>query len=99
MTKQEKIKEIKKLAEQVEKLSGKKVVFKETNIKHQETLYQPVHGVHGLEKYPEFKPLVNKLMKDVITKINSLAPKIESEMPYKTQCVLEELITKLQACV
>jgi hypothetical protein len=51
----------------------------------------------GLERYPEFKKLVNKLADEVCTQINEEAPKIESEMPYKQQFVLEEIVRILES--
>jgi hypothetical protein len=50
----------------------------------------------GLEKYPEFGPLVSKLERQVIANINAEARLIESKMPYKVQFVLEELISRLK---
>jgi len=53
----------------------------------------------GLKRYPEFKPLVMQLAREVAIRINAEAPKIESQMPYKAQFVLEELIRELEARV
>lgn len=50
----------------------------------------------GLAKYPEFKELANDLADEVLRKINKEAKKIESEMPYKSQFVLEEVIKILE---
>ena len=50
----------------------------------------------GLKRYPEFKPLVDKLVRQVATAINAEAPQIESKMPYKAQFTLEEVIRELQ---
>ena len=52
-----------------------------------------------LERYPEFKELVDKLVATTVTKINNDAIKIESEMPYKRQFVLECLIERLEELV
>lgn len=41
---------------------------------------------------PEFKTVVEKIAHDALREINKEAPKVESEMPYKTQYVLEEVI-------
>lgn len=49
-----------------------------------------------LQRYPEFKPLVDKLVHSVILEINAEARKIESEMPYKAQFTLEEVIRELE---
>jgi hypothetical protein len=53
----------------------------------------------GLERYPEFKPLVWELKKLVIHAIQDKADKIQSEMPYKQQFVLESLIRELEKSV
>jgi hypothetical protein len=53
----------------------------------------------GLKRYPEFKPLVEELRVMVIRAIQAKADAIESEMPYKQQFVLEELIRKLEESV
>lgn len=50
----------------------------------------------SLERYPEFKKLVNALTVKVCKEINATAPKIESSMPYKCQFVLEVLIQELE---
>jgi len=50
----------------------------------------------SLDRYPEFKELVNDLADDVSKKINKEARKIESKMPYKSQFVLEEVIRLLE---
>jgi hypothetical protein len=50
----------------------------------------------GLKRYPEFKPLVDKIVVSVIREINAEAHKIQSEMPYKAQFTLEEVIRELQ---
>jgi len=53
----------------------------------------------GLKRYPEFKPLVDELRVMVVRAIQAKADKIESQMPYKQQFVLEELIQQLQELV
>jgi hypothetical protein len=50
----------------------------------------------GMERYPEFKPLVQEIVHMVVQKINAEARKIQSEMPYKAQFTLEEVIKELQ---
>ena len=50
----------------------------------------------GLERYPEFEPLVTELVNDIFKKILEVAWEIESEMPYKAMFVLEEIIKKLE---
>ena len=61
----------------------------------------PSMGVYetGLKRYPEFKPLVDELRVSVVRAIQAKADKIESQMPYKQQFVLEELITQLKELV
>jgi hypothetical protein len=51
---------------------------------------------NGLERYPEFTKLVQQIANETCKKINWEAHKIESEMPYKAQFVLEEVIQELQ---
>ena len=53
----------------------------------------------GLEQYPEFKPLVDRLIELSVNRINNEAVKIESEMRYKRQFVLEMFINRLQELV
>ena len=60
---------------------------------------QPENKLQGLERYPEFKELVNKIADEVSEKINKQAPKIKSEMQYKCQFTLEELIRVLESRV
>jgi len=50
----------------------------------------------GTKRYPEFKPLVDKIVRQVAIAINSEANKIKSDMPYKAQFTLEEVIRELQ---
>ena len=50
----------------------------------------------GLERYPEFKKLVSQIAEQVAVTINKEAKKIESDMPYKCQFVLEEVIQNLE---
>lgn len=50
----------------------------------------------GLERYPEFENAVNKIGADVFAMIAKEAGKIESDMPYKFQFLLEEVVKDLQ---
>lgn len=50
----------------------------------------------GLERYPEFAEVVGKISDMVINTINEEKDKIESEMPYKAQFILEEVIKSLK---
>lgn len=52
--------------------------------------------LYGLDRYPEFRSLVEKLKLETIAKINIKVQDIKSDMPYKAQFVLEELIRELQ---
>lgn len=49
------------------------------------------------KKYPELDKLVDTLEKYIVDDINDKAEKVKSEMPYKSQYVLEELIKRLEA--
>lgn len=53
----------------------------------------------GLDRYPEFEYVVNAVVDKTMEMVNRLAPIVESEMPYKPQFVLEEVIKKLQSLV
>lgn len=48
------------------------------------------------QKYPELRTIVDRLSREFVTKINAEAGKVKSEMPYKAQWILEELIKDLQ---
>jgi hypothetical protein len=50
----------------------------------------------GLERYPEFRDVVNKIVGDTVKQINDFAPQVKSEMIYNEQFVLEEVIKELQ---
>ena len=52
--------------------------------------------IFGRERYPEFKPLVDKIVVSVIRQIQAEADQITSEMPYKQQFTLEEVINQLK---
>lgn len=66
--------------------------------KHKNALGGNVYQT-GLERYPEFQPLVEELRVKTIREIQAKADEIESKMPYKQQFVLEELIRQLQELV
>lgn len=51
------------------------------------------------KKYPELDKIVDALAKSVTDDINKQAEAVKSEMPYKAQYILEELIKKLEAAV
>lgn len=46
--------------------------------------------------YPELRAKVNEMLPSIISGINEAARSTESEMPYKAQFILEELIAELQ---
>lgn len=50
-------------------------------------------------KYPELDKIALKLARQVGTMINKEVKNVESEMPYKAQYVLEELIRHLEEAV
>jgi len=52
-----------------------------------------------MSKYPNLDKLAAQLADELCRKINDQAPKIESEMPYKAQYTLEEIIKILEARV
>lgn len=53
----------------------------------------------SMQKYPEFQSLVDEIANDVCKTINVKAKKIKSQMPYKAQFTLEEVIKVLQSRV
>lgn len=59
---------------------------------------ETMQGVYetGMKRYPEFKPLVDKLVRQICVAINAEVGKIKSEMPYKAQFTLEEIIRELK---
>lgn len=52
-----------------------------------------------MTKYPELTKVANELATQVLQAINKQAPEIESEMPYKAQFILEEVIKILKSHV
>jgi len=48
------------------------------------------------ERYPELDSIANELYINTIHTINEKCKTVESLMPYKSQCVLEMLISKLE---
>ena len=50
-------------------------------------------------KYPELDKIAEKLADQTIRLINKEAHKVKSEMPYKAQYILEELIRHLEEAV
>ena len=72
------------------------LINSEDDLKYVNDTYYKVTPLIGLERYPEFKKVVGKLASQVCKEINKEAKNIESEMPYKAQFILEELIQNLQ---
>lgn len=50
----------------------------------------------GLDKYPEFKKVVNDITMQTIRSINNCSDIVQSEMPYKNQFILEMVIQELE---
>jgi len=50
-------------------------------------------------EYPELRKIVDEMTKSVAKDINKKVKNVDSEMPYKAQWVLEELIKNLQELV
>ena len=48
------------------------------------------------EKYPELDKIATDITQTTVTLCNLLTAQVKSEMPYKAQYVLEEVIKKLQ---
>lgn len=48
------------------------------------------------EKYPELQKIVNKIVPQIVSMINTNIKNVNSKMPYKAQWVLEEIIKELQ---
>lgn len=50
-------------------------------------------------KYPELEAVAQDIANKVAQEIDVKAPRVESKMPDKAQCILELLINELQARV
>ncbi|HEY4755786.1 MAG TPA: hypothetical protein VIH28_07015 [Ignavibacteriaceae bacterium] len=68
----------------------------EDDLKYVNDNYYKVKPLIGLERYPEFKEVVAKIASQVCKEIKKEAKNVDSEMPYKEQFILEELIQNLQ---
>lgn len=53
----------------------------------------------SLKRYPEFKSLVKKIVKDVVSTINSEAPIIKSDVKKKKRFVLINVIRELEKLI
>ncbi len=53
----------------------------------------------GLQKYPEFLEAVDEVVSSTLMAIDARTGKIESDMPYKRQFILEAVIRRLEARV
>ena len=49
-----------------------------------------------IKQYPELMKAAKEISYETIRKINKVAPTIKSEMPYKAQFILEEVIKNLE---
>jgi hypothetical protein len=52
-----------------------------------------------IKKYPELDEIAKEIACDTLTKCNAKTRDVKSEMPYKAQYVLEELIKHLENAV
>jgi len=59
----------------------------------------PTEFGNKIQTYPELQKIAKDIAKQTGALINNKVKNIESEMPYKAQYVLEELIKILQAAV
>ena len=55
--------------------------------------------VDGQKQYPELDELARNIAQEIGRMINGSVFQIKSEMPYKSQYVLEEVIRHLEAAV
>ena len=55
--------------------------------------------VDGQKQYPELDEIAMNIAQEIGRMINGSVVKIKSEMPYKSQYVLEEVIMHLEAAV
>lgn len=51
----------------------------------------------GRRKYPELHALAEELAREFLARIEERAGQVESEMPYKRQYTLEEVVRLLEA--
>jgi hypothetical protein len=51
------------------------------------------------ELYPELNEVAEVIAGDILRHINFRSPEIKSECPYKAQCILEMVISKLERAV
>jgi hypothetical protein len=52
-----------------------------------------------IKTYPELDEIATNIVLITVSEINNMTRNIESEMPYKAQYVLEEVIKKLEELV
>lgn len=48
--------------------------------------------ISSATRYPELRDIAETIANDACKKINRYAQNVESEMPYKAQCILEHVI-------
>ena len=53
----------------------------------------------AIPKYPELDTIADRMCDEVCEQINAAVADVKSEMPYRAQYVLEELIRRLEKCV
>jgi hypothetical protein len=51
------------------------------------------------ETYPELNGIAERMRKDILRDVNYWSAGVRSDCPYKAQCVLEMLISKLERAV
>jgi hypothetical protein len=51
------------------------------------------------EKYPELRKIAWQIARDTATRISKEANEVESEMPYKAQWILEEVVDVLKEAI
>lgn len=84
----------KKIVKEVIISLRKKGLFNEDKLKSKKTLKEDIQI--GLERYPEFTDAVKEISNTTIQAISQKAKTITSEMPYKAQFLLEEVIKNLE---
>ena len=50
-------------------------------------------------KYPELRKIAWQIARDTATRINKESQTVESEMPYKAQWILEEVVDVLKEAI
>jgi len=71
----------------------------EEALQHLANLTKKQIKIAASDKYPELNKLAKEMADDIFHDINTAAKNVESEMPYKAQYVLEEIIINLEKMV